>query len=204
MTRWTTASVTRRGSYQSGPRASCGQVTDRSAGRQRNSPWNRTRRGTCAGRNSSWRVPGVAGRPYDRFQRNRRGATMSARGRQCGGGDAAQWKSESTTGPIPAMLTIRAHVVTQLLVNGNASATASTGIAWSGDAGLVYNGSDVTTQASASPDLPDIGSSASMLPRPRAVRSTCSSVSPHRASRSPSSTRPWFRSFARSSSWAPV
>jgi hypothetical protein len=65
-----------------------------------------------------------------------------------------------TIGPIPATLIVRAQVVTRLIVNGEASATASTSFSWGGDAGFMYNGSNISTTASADLGLPNVGSSA--------------------------------------------
>jgi hypothetical protein len=64
-----------------------------------------------------------------------------------------------TIGPIPAMLIIKAQVVTQLVVNGEASATASTSFTWGGDAGFVYDGTNISTKASANLGQPGVGSS---------------------------------------------
>lgn len=64
-----------------------------------------------------------------------------------------------TIGPIPAILIIKAQVVTRLVVNGEASATATTSFTWGGDAGFEYNGTDITTKASADLGLPNVGQS---------------------------------------------
>lgn len=65
-----------------------------------------------------------------------------------------------TIGPVPALLILKAQIVTQLVVNGEASAQASTSFTYGGDAGFHYNGFEVSTTASAGLGMPVVGASA--------------------------------------------
>jgi len=62
-------------------------------------------------------------------------------------------------GPLPVIVAIKVQVVTKLVVNGNASATARTSFTYGGDAGFRYNGTTMTTTASAGLGTPVLGAS---------------------------------------------
>ncbi len=62
-------------------------------------------------------------------------------------------------GPLPVIVALKVQVVTKLVVNGNASATARTSFTYGGDAGFRYNGTTMTTTASAGLGTPVLGAS---------------------------------------------
>jgi hypothetical protein len=62
-------------------------------------------------------------------------------------------------GPLPVIVALKVQVVTKLVVNGNASATARTSFSYGGDAGFRYNGTTMTTTASAGLGTPVLGAS---------------------------------------------
>ena len=62
-------------------------------------------------------------------------------------------------GPLPVIVTIKAQVVTKLVVNANASAVAKTQLSFAGDAGFRYDGTSLSTTASAGLGNPSRGAS---------------------------------------------
>jgi len=62
-------------------------------------------------------------------------------------------------GPLPVLVALKVQLVTRLVVNGNASATARTSFSYGGDAGFRYDGTTMTTTASAGLGTPVLGAS---------------------------------------------
>ncbi len=62
-------------------------------------------------------------------------------------------------GPLPVIVAIKVQLVTKLIVNGSASATARTSFTYGGDAGFRYNGTTMHTTASVGLGTPVLGAS---------------------------------------------
>ncbi len=62
-------------------------------------------------------------------------------------------------GPLPVIVALKVQLVTKLVVNGNASASARTSFSYGGDAGFRYDGMSMQTTASAGLGTPVLGAS---------------------------------------------
>lgn len=62
-------------------------------------------------------------------------------------------------GPLPVIVALKVQLVTKLVVNGNASASARTSFSYAGDAGFRYDGKSMHTTASAGLGTPVLGAS---------------------------------------------